>query len=296
MDIADDSLDPFYLRFGVGCICGAIGGFVSNPAEIVKARVQSGRHNYSGPINGTVSIIQKEGAGALFTGANASIVRCTIGTSSNLVSFSYMKDFLQGTGWFSSTPMPSGRRDLVVDCTSGMFSGTFLSVCMNPVDNVRTRLYNQPKNPDGTGKLYKSMSDALRKIARVEGTFALFKGLAGNIARQGPHMCLVFTFKGILERQLGIYSRPKEIGELWTVMDADEGGSIDWKEARNFFLNHEHVSEADVDSLYTGFDAMDTNHDHVISREEFMVGLESLDYIIGENLARKWTHSGVGVA
>jgi len=71
---------------------------------------------------------------------------------------------------------------------------------MNPVDNIRTRLYTQPKNLDGTGKLYSGLMDCAAQTARKEGPVALYKGLAGNISRQGPHMCIAFTFKGVLER------------------------------------------------------------------------------------------------
>jgi hypothetical protein len=97
---------------------------------------------------------------------------------------------------------------------------------MNPVDNIRTRLYSQPKGPDGKGKLYKGMADALVKTVRQEGARGLMKGLMGNIARQGPHMVLVFGFKGILERQHGIYERPREIRSLFEAIDTHREGSI----------------------------------------------------------------------
>jgi len=44
MSVPPHLSDPFYLRFLDGCTCGLVAGCVSNPAEIVKARVQSGRY------------------------------------------------------------------------------------------------------------------------------------------------------------------------------------------------------------------------------------------------------------
>lgn len=59
---AQDGADTFLMRLMAAGVCGAVGGFVVNPAEIVKARVQSGRYAYGGPINGTRVIIREEGA------------------------------------------------------------------------------------------------------------------------------------------------------------------------------------------------------------------------------------------
>lgn len=41
----------FAARFFAGASCGVIGGVFSNPGEIVKARVQSGRYQYGHPFN-----------------------------------------------------------------------------------------------------------------------------------------------------------------------------------------------------------------------------------------------------
>lgn len=296
MGVDQHSPDPFYLRFLDGCTCGLVAGCVSNPAEIIKARVQSGRYNYSGPIDGTLSIIREEGGAALFTGVQTSMVRVCIGTSSNLVSFSYMKDYLQNSTWYRTTSMQSSRRDLAVDCVSGLFSGTFLSFCMNPVDNIRTRLYNQPKGPDGAGTLYSGMRDALVKTVRQEGLGALTKGLMGNISRQGPHMVLVFSFKGLLERQYGIYSRPREIRALFKELDTDGDNYITREEARAWILKNKFVSPLHLDKqlLDLGFNQFDTDGDDYISIEEFKQGLEGVDYVASQNLFAVWQCGGVG--
>lgn len=45
----------------------------------------------------------------------------------------------------------------------------------NPLDVVRTRLYNQPRGLNGEGLLYKSWLEAFYKIPATEGLGALYK-------------------------------------------------------------------------------------------------------------------------
>lgn len=47
---------------------------------------------------------------------------------------------------------------------------------VNPVDVLRTRLFNQPFGPDGKGLRYAHGLDAARKVLSVEGPAALYKG------------------------------------------------------------------------------------------------------------------------
>ena len=96
---------------------------------------------------------------------------------------------------------------MTVTALSGLASGVFLSICMNPADNIRTRLYSQPKDPaTGRGLLYRGMIDCFMGTIRLEGAQALYKGLTGNMARQGPHFVLVYVFTDLLFRQFGIGS------------------------------------------------------------------------------------------
>jgi solute carrier family 25 protein 34/35 len=78
---------------------------------------------------------------------------------------------------------------------------------MNPADNVRTRLYSQPYcATTGRGKLYTGMVDCFSRTVAVEGVGGLYKGLTGNMARQGPHFVLVYAFTDVLFRNFDIGS------------------------------------------------------------------------------------------
>ena len=63
--------------------------------------------------------------------------------------------------------------------------------CCNPVDVVRTRLYNAPVG------WYSSGADTARQLLANEGVLAFYKGSLTHFLRLGPHMILVF---GILEQ------------------------------------------------------------------------------------------------
>ena len=60
--------------------------------------------------------------------------------------------------------------------------------CVNPVDVVRTRLYNAPPGR------YASGVEAGLALAQTEGLFAFYKGALTHYLRLGPHMVLVFGF------------------------------------------------------------------------------------------------------
>jgi hypothetical protein len=64
-------------------------------------------------------------------------------------------------------------------------------LCVNPVDVVRTRLYNAPPGR------YTGGADAAAQLVALEGGRAFYKGALTHYLRLGPHMVLVF---GILEQ------------------------------------------------------------------------------------------------
>ena len=64
-------------------------------------------------------------------------------------------------------------------------------LCVNPVDVVRTRLYNAPPGR------YSGGADAAAQLVTLEGPLAFYKGALTHYLRLGPHMVLVF---GILEQ------------------------------------------------------------------------------------------------
>ena len=248
-------VNSFGARLFAGASCGIIGGVFSNPGEIVKARVQSGRYTYGHPYNpaspflGLASMARAEGVLSWYKGADASAARCLVGTSSQMLTASYVLDMIQGTAWYQQGSSSSGSgssgggerhsststststsstflqlspraKFAAAHCLSGLASGCVLSCAMQPFDTARTRLYSQPTNPDGTGTLYRTgvtgLFDAMRKTFRLEGVRGLYKGLTGNIVRQGPHQALAFLIMSQFKQLHGhTVARPREVDALW---------------------------------------------------------------------------------
>jgi solute carrier family 25 protein 34/35 len=80
-----------------------------------------------------------------------------------------------------------------------------LLVClaMNPFDVASTRMYNQKTDTNkNVGALYRNGFDCIRKIIRVEGLSALYKGFQAHYLRIGPHTILTFVFLEQLKKFL----------------------------------------------------------------------------------------------
>ena len=67
----------------------------------------------------------------------------------------------------------------------------------------------------------------MTKTFQVEGVAGLYKGLLGNIYRQGPHMALAFLFLSQLKQGYGhIFMRPKELDQCWDSIDQNHDGKV----------------------------------------------------------------------
>ena len=58
--------------------------------------------------------------------------------------------------------------------------------CVNPVDVVRTRVFNQPVGSDGVGLRYRGGVDAALQLVRAEGPLAFYKGAGAHYAVSAP--------------------------------------------------------------------------------------------------------------
>ncbi|POI33926.1 hypothetical protein CIB84_002322 [Bambusicola thoracicus] len=83
-----------------------------------------------------------------------------------------------------------------------MVSGVAVAVTMTPFDVVSTRLYNQPVEADGTGKLYRGFLDCFAQISSKEGLLGLYKGIGAVYLRLGPHTVLSLFFWDELRRMV----------------------------------------------------------------------------------------------
>lgn len=176
---------PLYKRMLAGMASGALGAYTCNPLDLLKSRMQNqvGRAgDYKGPVDGLTRLLREEGLAGAWRGCHIGALRSSVNTAANLTTYTALKDYLK---------LHHGARetvDLHVGCSfASAASGVLIG---NPLDVLRTRLYNQPTGP---GALYAGAGDAFAKILRQEGPGAFYKGATAHFMRVGPHFVLTFV-------------------------------------------------------------------------------------------------------
>mmetsp|Transcript_3862 Transcript_3862/g.4448 ORF Transcript_3862/g.4448 Transcript_3862/m.4448 type:complete len:306 (+) Transcript_3862:258-1175(+) len=188
---------PMYKRFFAGCICGVSSALMFNPFDIAKTRAQAAgsllsTSHYDIRSNASVmeifsGIARNEGVSKLWYGTTVNASRGLTFTAVLLPVNSKLKETLK---------TKTGISDGIFLDTLCPFIGSFFGILvMNPVDVVRTRIYNQPGQ-----KLYSGPLNAIYKIGKIEGVTAFWKGAVSHYLRVGPHTVLTFIFMGYIRR------------------------------------------------------------------------------------------------
>ncbi|CAG8526868.1 6463_t:CDS:2 [Diversispora eburnea] len=192
-DSTSSSSAPAYKRMIAGGLCGAMGAISANPFELVKTRLQSSaagaiavgnQYGYTSVFSALRHITSKEGGvKGLYRGSMISVYRGILGSAANLSSYTMLKDYAKREGFREGIPLDMG-------CS--LVSAFISVVFMNPLDVVRTRLYNSSSN--------KSVLSNVLTIIKNEGWITLYKGFGTHFMRIGPHFCLTFVFLEQLKR------------------------------------------------------------------------------------------------
>ncbi|KAL9825280.1 solute carrier family 25 member 34 isoform 2-T2 [Geothlypis trichas] len=157
-----------------GAVAGAVGAIVGSPAYL----------SISGAFK---SIYQQHGVVGLWRGVTGAVPRVAVGSAVQLATFASAKDWVCERQWFR-------KGSWAAVLAGGMVSGVAVAVTMTPFDVISTRLYNQPVDADGTGKLYRGFLDCILQISSKEGLLGLYKGIGAVYLRLGPHTVLSLFF------------------------------------------------------------------------------------------------------
>lgn len=204
--------DPpsFGLKLMTGLGVGALASAVCNPLDILKVRLQSqgGKTGFQhtgytrqGVLGNLRRLFATEGIAGMFKGVSVNATRGILGPGTQLPIYNALKEVEPLHQWLH-TERDGWQKHTV--CALG--SAAVSIFCVNPIDVIRTRLYNQPcqaaVNASG-GASYRHGTDAAMKILSHEGPMAFYKGGLTHFGRLGPHMVLVFVFLEQLKQHIG---------------------------------------------------------------------------------------------
>ncbi|KAI8873470.1 mitochondrial carrier [Ramicandelaber brevisporus] len=183
-----------------GCIAGAAGAVVGNPADIVNIRMQNDgqlpleqRRNYRHALDGLITMAKNEGWRSLYVGLGTNTQRAILMTLSQLGSYDFIKQRLVA---YTSLKTDS----VITHISASLLAGLIATTVCSPVDVIKTRVMNAPPGR------YSSPTAALIETVRTEGLRALFKGWLPSYARLGPHTLITFM---VLEQLNAVHT------DLW---------------------------------------------------------------------------------
>ncbi|RXM92509.1 Solute carrier family 25 member 35 [Acipenser ruthenus] len=142
-----------------GATAGVIGAVMGSPV-------------YLGMVQALLRIQKQHGILGLWRGASAAVPRVTVGSASQLYSFTASKEFIRDLQIFPSDSW-------LVALSAGMVSSVVVVVAMTPFD---------------VGLLYRGFVDCFMKTVRKESLLGLYKGIGASYFRLGPHTVLSLLF------------------------------------------------------------------------------------------------------
>ncbi|XP_077361822.1 solute carrier family 25 member 35 [Festucalex cinctus] len=179
-----------------GATAGVAGAVMGSPVYLVKTHLQSQstasiavghQYKHQGMSHALVAIYREHGIQGLWRGASAAVPRVSVGSASQLSTFSAAKELVVDLQVFP-------KDSWLVALSAGMISSVAVVLAMTPFDVVSTRLYNQRVDQRGKGLLYKGFTDCFSKTLKKEGLTGLYKGLGASYFRIGPHTILSLFF------------------------------------------------------------------------------------------------------
>ncbi|KAJ1666126.1 Mitochondrial dicarboxylate transporter [Coemansia sp. RSA 1813] len=189
-------------------LSGIAGGVIGNPAEILNVRMQNDqalpmhlRRNYRNALHGLVAMVKDEGARSLTIGLAPSLVRATLATASQFVSYDILKEQLLAAGYPDTVS---------VHFAASFIAGLVATTVCSPADVIKSRtmaaLRHQSAVVTQDGKRVHlkapSMWRTFTSIYHAEGLRAFFKGWIPSYARLCPQLVITFI---IYEKLRKIY-------------------------------------------------------------------------------------------
>ena len=171
------------LPFFNGGLAGMTATAIIQPVDMVKVRLQlAGEGISSGPkpsaLSVTREIIASGRALDLYTGISAGLLRQAVYTTARLGFFdTFMGQAKARAEKLGKTPGFAER------AVAGLSAGGLAAMVGNPADLALIRMQSDGLKPREKRNNYKSVLDALTRIAKAEGITALWAGCIPTVAR-----------------------------------------------------------------------------------------------------------------
>ncbi|KAJ1962265.1 Mitochondrial dicarboxylate transporter [Dipsacomyces acuminosporus] len=170
---------------------GLAGGIVGNPAEVLNVRMQNDqslppelRRNYRNAIHGLLLMVREEGPRSLSIGLAPSLIRATLATASQFVSYDKFKAQLLAAGYKDSVS---------VHFAASFMAGLVATTVCSPADVIKSRtmasLRSQPMHQLHSPNVW----HVCRSIYVSEGLAAFFKGWVPSYIRLCPQLVITFV-------------------------------------------------------------------------------------------------------
>jgi solute carrier family 25 (mitochondrial oxoglutarate transporter), member 11 len=153
------------------------------PIDMVKVRLQlAGEGAKTGPrpspIEITREIIASGKVRDLYTGLSAGLLRQAVYTTARLGFFDTFMDLFKARASHKGKGIGFKER-----AAAGLTAGGLAAMIGNPADLALIRMQSDGLKPKDTRANYRSVIDALRRIATAEGVGALWAGAAPTVVR-----------------------------------------------------------------------------------------------------------------
>ena len=174
----------FSTLLAAGAFSGCCWALLGTSFYLVKVQMQSAanpsiavgyQHKHSGLIAGLKAA--HVSSGGLFQGLSSALARTTVGSATQLATFTTSKQIIGSFGVIKS--------DFGIVCASSLCSSIAVTFTMTPFDVVATRMFNQKH-----GLYYNGWWDCTLKIFKHEGIYGFYKGTFAHFFRIGPHTIL----------------------------------------------------------------------------------------------------------
>ncbi|KAJ4714531.1 Mitochondrial uncoupling protein [Melia azedarach] len=188
--------------FVEGGIASIVAGCSTHPLDLIKVRMQLQGESHApaaqslrpalafqtgsssvhvsapprvGPVTVGVRILQQEGVAALFSGVSATVLRQTLYSTTRMGLYDILKQ-----KW---TDPETRNMPLLRKITAGLVAGGIGAAVGNPADVAMVRMQADGRLPPAQRRNYKSVVDAITRMAKQEGVTSLWRGSSLTVNR-----------------------------------------------------------------------------------------------------------------